>query len=69
MQMHIISTNVKKYTSWGGLKNIGAEKGKDPFDFGVIREDLTRSVDKTVFVDKHSRRPQFTLFFHFLFNV
>lgn len=48
-----------------GLKNIGAEKGKDPFDFGVIREDLTRSVDKTVFVDKHSRRPQFTLFFIF----
>lgn len=52
-----------------GLRNIGAEKGKDPFDFGVIREDFTRSVDKTVFVDKHSRRPQFTLFFHFLFNV
>ena len=51
------------------LRNVGAEKGKDPFNFGVIRENLMRSVDKAVFVDKHRRRPQFNLFFHFLFNV
>lgn len=51
------------------LRNVVAEKGKDPFDFEVIREDFTRSVDKAVFVDKHSRRPQFNLFFNFLFNV
>ena len=36
------------------LRNVVAEKGKDPFDFEVIREDFTRSVDKAVFVDKHT---------------
>jgi len=37
------------------LRNVVAEKGKDPFNFEVIREDFKRSVDKAVFVDKHSR--------------